>query len=108
MHKIIRKSYDYALNIDVFSTSLTLTYHGHKHYRTLIGTIFTVVIFTVTAFYGVSTLKKMIDKSQSYTNIGTRSINYAEEPLNATFINKDQYIAFSWTAENGEIDLISK
>ena len=107
MTNIMKQSYDYALNFDLFSKPLNLTYNGHKHYRTLIGTIFTVIILTVTGFYGVSTLKKMIDKSQHYTNIGTRAINYAEEPLNATFINKDQYIAFSWTGGNGE-DLISK
>ena len=96
MGKLLKNVYKRILNLDSFLKPISLTFNEHKSYKSLIGTISTIIILTITGFYGTNLILKVLSGAQYSTNIGVRAINYAEEPLNTTFDELDIKIAFSW------------
>ena len=96
MPKILTKVYRGALSLDTFSKEIGLKYQKQKTYRTIVGTLTSIMIFIIWGYFGMRQFIGMINRERFSTNIGVKPLNYVEEPLNMTFRDEEIYISFSW------------
>ncbi|CAI2381971.1 unnamed protein product [Moneuplotes crassus] len=108
MKNLSKKVYQGFKSTDIFTQKFTMNFKGQKTYSTLIGAIFSVIIFGICGFYGLKLITVMVNRTMIQTNINKIKTNFEKDPIDMMLNDEGIYVAVSWIGREGNesIDII--